>query len=205
MAQFMPPALDRLVKNLMRLPGIGEKSAVRLALQILRWPRSIASEFSESIAELHEKIGLCSTCFTFSETDPCAICSDPKRDRGIVCVVEEPGDVLAIERAGCFTGLYHVLQGALAPMDGIGPDELKIRELLARIDREEIKEIIIATSSTVAGEATAAYLSDLLSDKDIKATRIACGIPMGADLKYADQMTLKRALESRTSITAAGK
>jgi len=197
----MPPALERVVKNLQRLPGIGEKSATRLALQILRWPAAQARELSDSIAVLHERIGLCSTCFTFSEQDPCAICANPKRDTSVICVVEEPGDVLAIEKAGCFQGLYHVLQGALAPMDGIGPDQLKIRQLMTRLGNEQVNEVIIATSSTAAGEATASYLSQKIEGKGIKTTRIACGIPMGTDLKYADQMTLKRAMEFRTSLS----
>ncbi len=197
----MPPALERLVKNLQRLPGVGEKSATRFALQILRWPPLQARELADSIALLHERIGLCSRCYTFSEQDPCTICSNPRRETSLICVVEEPGDVLAIEKAGCFRGLYHVLQGVLAPMEGIGPEQLKIRELLLRIEKESVKEVIIATSSTAAGEATASYLSGILAEKGIKASRIACGIPMGTDLKYADQVTLKRALEYRTDIS----
>ena len=197
----MPPALERLVKNLQRLPGVGEKSATRHALQILRWPSAQARELAESIALLHERIGLCSRCYTFSEQDPCSICSNPKREDSIICVVEEPGDVLAIEKAGCFQGLYHVLQGVLAPMEGIGPEQLKIRELLTRVQDEAVKEVIIATSSTAAGEATASYLSGLLSEKGIRTSRIACGIPMGADLKYADHVTLKRAMECRTDLS----
>ncbi len=197
----MPPALERLVKNLQRLPGIGEKTATRLALHVLRWPQAQARELAESIGNLHEKIGLCSRCYTFSEKDPCAVCSNPERDTSLICVVEEPGDVLAIEKAGCYKGLYHVLQGVLAPMDGIGPEQLKITELLARLETEQVKEVIVATSSTAAGEATSSYLYGLLSEKGVKTSRIACGIPMGSDLKYADQMTLKKAIEFRTSLT----
>ncbi len=197
----MPPALERLVNNLMRLPGIGEKSATRLALQILRWPSAQARELADSIAMLHDCIGLCSRCFTFSEKDPCSVCSDPKRDSSVICVVEEPGDVLAMEKAGCFNGIYHVLQGVLAPMDGIGPEQLKIKELLKRLETEEIDEVIIATSSTASGEATASYLSQVISEAGVKASRIACGIPMGTDLKYADQLTLKKAMEFRTNIS----
>ncbi len=196
----MPPALERLVKNLQRLPGIGEKSATRLALQILRWPRAQAQELAESIGVLHERIGLCSRCYTFSEQDPCAICSNPKRDASLICVVEEPGDVLAMEKAGCFRGVYHVLQGVLAPMEGIGPEQLKIKELLSRLEGGHVEEVIIATSSTAAGEATANYLSQVITETGVKASRIACGIPMGTDLKYADQMTLKKAMEFRTSL-----
>ncbi len=200
MIQAIPPALERLIKNLMRFPGIGEKSATRMALQILRWPPSVAKELGASIQELHEKIGICSRCFTFSQEDPCKICSMVERNQDVVCVVEEPGDLVAIEKTGSFKGLYHVLQGVLAPREGIGPDELRIKELLERVRKEGLKEIIIATSSTVAGEVTASYLSDALRATGVKITRIACGIPMGTDLKYADQMTLKRALEYRTSL-----
>jgi len=198
--QAIPPALERLIKNLMRFPGVGEKSATRMALQILRWPHSVARELGTSIIELHDKIGICSRCFTFSQEDPCKICQASERNQDIVCVVEEPGDVVAIEKTGSYKGLYHVLQGVLSPREGIGPDELKIKELIDRIEKESIKEVIIATSSTAAGEATASYLIDTLKDKDVQVTRIACGIPMGTDLKYADKMTLKKALECRTSL-----
>ena len=201
MPKAMPPALERLAKNLQRLPGIGEKSATRLALQILRWPSAQARELADSIAVLHGKIGLCSMCYTFSERDPCAICADPKRDGSVICVVEEPGDVLAIEKAGCFQGIYHVLQGVLAPMEGIGPEQLKIKELLKRLEEDAVSEVIIATSSTAAGEATASYLSQLISEKGVKSSRIACGIPMGTDLKYADHMTLRKAMEFRTDLS----
>ncbi len=200
MVQAIPPALERLIKNLMRFPGVGEKSATRMALQILRWSPSVAKELGASILDLHDKIGICSRCFTFSQEDPCRICQAAGRNQEVVCVVEEPGDVVAIEKTGSFNGLYHVLQGVLSPREGIGPDELKINELLERVQNEPIKEAIIATSSTVAGEATASYLIDVLKETGVTVTRIACGIPMGTDLKYADQMTLKRALESRTSL-----
>ncbi len=197
MTSAFPPALVRLIKNLSRLPGIGEKTATRMAMNILRWPEAQASELASSIGELHGRIRLCSICFTFSEEDPCPVCSDPKRDRTVLCVVEDPGDLLALEKAGGFRGVYHVLHGALAPMDGIGPDELKIDKLVRRIKEQGIKEIIIATSSTVAGEATAAYLSEMLGSLPVEVSRIACGIPMGMDIKYADGMTLQRALQAR--------
>ena len=201
MPSAFPPALERLIKNFSRLTGIGEKTATRLALQVLRWPEKQAAEFAESMSVLHSRIRLCATCFTFSEQSPCPVCSDPKRDSSVICVVEDPGDLLAMEKAGAFRGLYHVLHGVLAPMDGIGPDQLKIKELLQRLEEmagqgDEV-EVILATSSTAAGEATAAYLSDLLSQKGVRTSRIACGIPMGMDLKYADGMTLQRALEAR--------
>lgn len=198
MPSAFPPALERLIKNLGKLPGIGEKTATRLALQVLRWRADQVRELAESIAVLHEKIRLCSTCFTFSEQNPCPVCSDPRRDSSVICVVEEPGDLLAMEKAGAFHGLYHVLHGVLSPMDGIGPDQLKITELIHRTGASDGNlEVILATSSTAAGEATAAYLSDLLSNQGVSTTRIACGIPMGMDLKYADRMTLQRALEAR--------
>lgn len=193
-----PPALLRLIRNLGNLPGIGEKTAARLALAILRWPEVRAKELAQSIDEVKEKIRFCSTCFSFTETDPCAICADPKRTTDVICVVEDPGDMMAIEKSSGFKGRYHVLHGVLSPMDGVGPDELKIKELLLRIKSGQVKEVILATSPTVAGEATAAYLAGLLQNEYIAVTRIACGVPMGTDLKYNDEMTLRRALEART-------
>lgn len=200
MSKALPKALQRLINNLKKLPGIGEKSATRLALHILRWPESRAQELAASIGELHQKIGICSHCYTFSEQDPCPICSDPSRDSRSICVVEDPDALLAVEQSGVFKGCYHVLHGALSPMDGIGPEELKLKELLERIKKQSVKEVILATSSTVAGEATAAYIAKLLENTPIKLTRIACGIPMGMDLKYADKMTLQRALEARREL-----
>lgn len=197
MSKAFPPALERLIKNLSRLPGIGEKTATRYALQILRWQESTAQELAASIAELHRKILLCSTCFAFSEEDPCPICANPRRDRGILCVVEGPADLLSIESSNAFNGLYHVLHGALSPADGIGPAELRIDRLLNRLKTQEVKELVLATSSTVAGEATAAYLAQCCKDFPVNVTRLACGIPMGMDVKYVDQLTLKRALEAR--------
>lgn len=200
MPSVFPPALERLMKNIERLPGVGEKTAMRFALQILRWPEAKAVELANSIAELHQKIRLCSSCFAFSEEDPCPICADPKREQDIICIVEDPGDMLAIERSGAFKGRYHVLHGVIAPMDGIGPEQLKINELINRIDKDSVREVIIATSSTVGGEATAAYLSSILEKAGASVTRIACGIPMGMDIKYADTMTLKQALSARRRI-----
>jgi recombination protein RecR len=193
-----PPALLRLIRNLGNLPGIGEKTATRLALAILRWPEVRVKELAQGIDEVKEKIRFCSTCFSFTETDPCAICADPKRTTDAICVVEDPGDMMAIEKSSGFKGRYHVLHGVLSPMDGVGPDELKIKELLLRIKSGQVKEVILATSPTVAGEATAAYLAGLLQNEDVTVTRIACGVPMGTDLKYNDEMTLRRALEART-------
>jgi recombination protein RecR len=200
MPSVFPPALERLIKNIGRLPGVGEKTAMRFALQILRWPEAKAHELANSVAELHQKIRLCSSCFAFSEEDPCPVCADPRREQDIICVVEDPGDMLAIEQSGAFKGRYHVLHGVIAPMDGIGPEQLRTSELISRISRDRIREVIIATSSTAAGEATAAYLSGILEKAGAGVTRIACGIPMGMDIKYADSMTLKRALSARGRI-----
>ena len=193
----VPPALEKLIDSFVRLPGIGKKTATRLALNLLRKPQAHTQQFAEALLELHKNIQLCSCCFTFSETDPCTICADPKRNGEIVCVVEEPGDLMAIEKTSSFNGHYHVLHGVLSPIDGIGPEEIKVRELQARIAKGDIKEVLIATSSTVPGEATASYLIDILHKSNIKITRLACGIPMGMDIKYADKYTLARAIETR--------
>ncbi len=195
--QVVPPALERLISELTRLPGIGRKTATRLALYLLRRPAAQALSLSEGLAELHSSIRLCSRCFAFSETDPCAICGDGRRNERLVCVVEEPGDLMAVEKTAAFKGVYHILHGVLSPMDGIGPEELKIRELIARVRSQRIEEILLATSSTVPGEATASFLVDRLSGMQVKVTRLACGIPMGMDIKYADEHTLARAIETR--------
>lgn len=195
--QVVPPPLERLITDLTRLPGIGQKTASRLALYLLRRPAAEALNLSASLAELHASIQLCSTCFAFSENDPCVICSDTRRNNRLVCVVEEPGDLMVIEKTNAFRGVYHILHGVLAPMEGIGPDELKVRELFHRAESQEIEEVLIATSSTVPGEATASYLIDHLAGMPVKVTRLACGIPMGMDIKYADEHTLAKAIETR--------
>ena len=195
--QVVPPALERLIQDLSKLPGIGKKTASRLALHIMRGSVEDARSLATALAELHTAVKLRSSCFIFSETDPCKICSDPRRDTGLVCVVEGPDDLIAIEKTGAYQGLYHILHGVLAPMDGIGPDEIKINELVERIRRVKIVEILIATSSTVPGEATASYLARILDQESVKVTRLACGIPMGMDIKYADEVTLTRAIETR--------
>jgi recombination protein RecR len=198
--EAVPPALDRLIKDLSKLPGIGRKTATRLALYILRRPSSEARSLGENLALLHSSITLCSSCFAFSESDPCSICDNPRRNSRLVCVVEEPGDLLSIEKTGAFGGVYHILHGVLSPMDGIGPKEIKIRELCDRIENNDVEEILLATSSTVPGEATASFLMNLLRKYPVKITRLACGIPMGMDIKYADEHTLARAIESRQAI-----
>jgi recombination protein RecR len=195
--QVVPPALERLITEFTRLPGIGKNTAPRLARYLLRRPASEALSLAESLSELHSSIRLCSSCYTFSETDPCVICGDARRNPRLVCVVEEPGDLMAIEKTAAFRGVYHILHGVLSPMDGIGPQELKIRELFERIKKENVEEILLATSSTVPGEATASFLMDKLAGVQVKVTRLACGIPMGMDIKYADEYTLARAIDSR--------
>lgn len=199
--QVIPPALERLILDLTRLPGIGRKSATRLALYILRRPAAEARNLADDLCTLHDAIHLCRQCHTFSETDPCGICGNPNRNPRLVCVVEESGDQIAIEKTGVFRGVYHILHGVLAPMDGIGPDELKIRELRQRVALGGIDEVLIATSSTVPGEATASYLLELLKNLPTRLSRLACGIPMGMDIKYADEHTLARAIESRQSLS----
>jgi len=194
--EIMPKALAHLVSDLSRLPGIGPKTATRLALHILRRPVAEAQRLAADIADLHGSIKLCRNCFAFSEDDPCAICTDVRRNQQIICVVEGPGDLLAIEKTGAFQGLYHILHGILSPMDGIGPAEIKIDALVERVKKHHIKEVFIATSSTVPGEATASYIFERLA-KMVSVSRLACGIPMGMDIKYADEHTLSRAIEAR--------
>lgn len=198
--QILPPALERLIESLSDLPGIGKKTATRLALTILRKPAHQAKALARSLNELHDSIQLCSCCFTFSESDPCGICGDSRRDGSLVCVVEQPGDLVAIEKTSSFQGHYHILHGVLSPMDGIGPDEIKVAELVHRIQSGLVKEVLLATSSTVPGEATASYLIDVVSKYPVKLTRLACGIPMGMDIKYADKHTLAKAIEMRGNI-----
>ncbi len=192
--------LELLIEELVKLPTIGQKSAQRLALHLLRAPKEEALRLAEAIRALREHVGFCGTCGNFSETDPCAICTDSRRDATLVCVVEQPGDVIALERTGQFRGKYHVLGGALAPLEGTHPDQLRIRELLVRLNDGSVKEIILATNPNVAGEATALYLSKLLQPMGLKVTRIARGVPMGSDLEYSDLVTLARALEGRREV-----
>lgn len=188
-------SVEKLVAMLARLPGIGRKSASRLTFHILKLSKEDAIELAEAIKEVKERVGYCSTCCNISETDPCRICTDSNRKQDVICVVEEAADAAAMDKAEGFRGLFHVLGGRLSPLDGIGPDDLRIKELLVRLD--EVKEIIIATNPNVEGEATAAYLSRLIRPLGIKVTRIARGLPVGSDLEYADSATLSRALEGR--------
>ena len=198
-----PPSLEKLIEQFSRLPGIGQKSATRVALHVLRSNRDLAEGLARSLIEVKEKIRFCSICFNLTDTDPCAICSDDHRANGTICVVEGPGDQLALEASGSFMGKYHILNGALSPLDGIGPEDLKIGHLLSRLEPERIEEVILATNPTTAGQATAAFLAKLLSERDprIKITRIALGIPMGGDLKYMDRMTIEHSLKTRIPVT----
>ena len=197
---YYPPSLVRLIKHLSKLPGIGEKTATRLALHILRSSGKDAKGLSQSILEVKEKVRLCSKCYGLADTDPCGLCQDPARDHSTVCVVEQPSDLVALEGSGAFQGLYHVLHGTLSPMNGIGPDDLKIKELMARIAAGEVQELILATNTNVEGEATASYLAERLKAYPVRVTRIASGVPMGSDLKYLDEVTIRRALEKRGSL-----
>lgn len=194
---FYAEPIARLLEELERLPGVGPKSAQRLAFHILKGSDDAAQRLAESIVEVRRRIHFCPTCFNFAAADLCEFCADPGRDRTVICVVEEPRDVVAIERTGEFRGLYHVLQGAISPIDGVGPDELKIRELVGRLEDGSVTEIVVATNPNVEGETTALYLARLLKPLGLRVTRIASGLPVGGDLEYADEVTLGRALEAR--------
>lgn len=193
-------SVARLIDELVKLPGIGEKTAQRLTFFLLKMPVEDVKRLAKALVDLKEKIGYCSECGNLTEKELCLICSDPKRDRKTICVVEEPNDLLAIEKTGGYQGVYHVLMGSLSPLEGIGPDDIQIKSLLNRIQQESRSEIILATNPNVEGEATAMYLSRLLKPIGIKVTRIAHGIPVGGDLEYADEVTMTRALEGRREI-----
>lgn len=192
-----PTSILNLIQHIAKLPGIGEKTAERLAMHILRSPRSEVQQLSNSIMTAKENIRLCNQCFGLSDDDICQICSNPARDAGLLCVVEQPADMVAMEKSGAFNGRYHILAGVLSPMNGIGPDDIRLGELVAKIERGQIKEVVVATSTTVEGEATAAYIKERLAKFPLKVTRIASGVPIGGDLKYVDQVTLKKAMEKR--------
>lgn len=199
MAGYHVPPLEGLVEKFESLPGIGHKSAQRLAYHILDLSKGEAESFANAILEAHEKIHYCSVCCNLTDGELCPVCRNSARDKSTICVVEEPKDVFALERAGEYTAQYHVLQGAISPLSGIGPDQLRIKELLARIDGS-VNEVIMATNPTVEGEATAMYLSRLLKPLGVKVTRLAYGIPVGGDLEYADEVTLQRAMEGRQEL-----
>jgi recombination protein RecR len=190
----------RLIDEFHKLPGIGPKSAQRLTYHLLRAPADEGRALAEAIIEVKEKIVLCSACQNITDSDPCAICSNPERDHGAICVVEEPLDILALERAGAYKGLYHVLHGVISPMDGVGPEDLKVQDLLSRLRSGDVHEVIMATNPNLEGEATAMYIARLISPLGLKVTRLARGLPVGADLEYADNVTLARALEGRQEL-----
>jgi recombination protein RecR len=194
------PSFARLVAELAKFPGIGQKTATRLAFFILRQPLIEAEALATAIRELKAKVRFCSNCFHITESDPCPLCTDPGRDDRLLCIVEEPQDLIAIERSRSFRGRYHVLHGALSPLDGIGPEELRIRELLSRLESGPVQEAVVATNFTVEGEATALYLARLIRPLGIRVTRLAHGIPMGSDLEYVDEATVNRAVEGRREI-----
>ena len=193
---YAGPVQD-LIDELGRLPGIGPKSAQRIAFHLLKASREDALRLARAVTEVKERISFCRRCFNVAEGEQCEMCSDPRRDPAVVCVVEEPRDIVAVEKTGEFRGLYHVLQGAISPIEGIGPEQLRIKELLARIGAEKVAEVIICTNPNLEGEATAMYLARLLVPLGVKVTRIASGLPVGGDLEYADELTLGRALEGR--------
>ena len=197
----LPPAMTRLVKELSRLPGIGEKTASRLAFNLLNRPREQVIALAESLLEMKERVGLCADCFGLSDHPRCHVCEDPAREREVICVVEGPADLMAIERARSFNGVYHVLHGAVSPLDGIGPEDIKINELVARVSPPaQVREVIVATNATVEGEATALYIARMLKPLGVKATRLARGLPAGGDLEYSDSATLQSALSGRREL-----
>ena len=196
----LPPPLARLIQELVKLPGIGEKTATRLAFHLLRTERRDVEQLADALIKMREGTKLCSTCLGLTSEDPCPLCQDVQRDRGAICVVERPADLIALERSGQFKGLYHVLHGCLAPLDGIGPEDLRVAELLQRLQDGSVREVVLATNPTVEGEATALYLSRLIKPLGVRVTRIAHGLPMGADVEYADTVTIGRALDGRRAM-----
>ncbi len=196
---YYSPSIEKLIESFERLPSIGHKTAIRLAFHMLDASEEETNEFVNSIIEAKKKLKYCSKCYNISDTDPCIICSNPRRDENLICVVEDVRDVIAMERTHEFNGVYHVLHGTISPMNGIGPDDIKIKELLSRIN-EQTREVILATNPRVEGEATAMYISKILKPLGVKTTRIAHGIPVGGDLEYTDEITLSKALEGRREL-----
>ena len=197
---YYSPSIEKLIEGFEKLPSIGHKTATRLAFYILNAPEQETNDFIECIINAKKNLKYCSKCYNISDTDPCPICSSTKRDGSIICVVEDVKDIIAMEKTHEFRGVYHVLHGSISPMNGIGPDDIKIKELISRLGDGSVKEVILATNPRVEGEATAVYLSKLIKPLGIKATRIAHGIPVGGDLEYADEVTLAKALEGRREI-----
>ena len=192
-----PEPLVKLIDQFTKLPGIGQKSATRMALFVLRSNRGLAEDLARSLIEVKEKIRFCSVCFNLTDEDPCAVCQNEQRADGTLCVVETPGDQMALEESGVYGGRYHVLHGVLSPLDGIGPEDLKIDRLLGRLETEKVKEVILATNTTVEGEATAHYISEMARSKGVKTTRIAHGVPLGGELEFVDSGTLGHAISGR--------
>ena len=199
MGVYAGPVQD-LIDELGRLPGVGPKSAQRIAFHLLKVSREDAMRLSRAIGEMKDKVTFCRRCFNIAEGELCSICSDDRRDPALLCVVEEPRDIVSVEKTGEYSGRYHVLQGAISPIEGVGPDQLRVKELLARLDAESITEVILCTNPNIEGEATALYLGRLLKPMGLKVTRIASGLPVGGDLEYADELTLGRALEGRREV-----
>lgn len=197
-----PPAVQELIDEFGRLPGIGPKSAQRIALYLVNAPTLDATRLARSIDRAKAEVAFCSRCFNMAEGELCTICADPRRDPTMICVVEEARDLIAVERTGGFHGLYHVLGGAISPIEGIGPDQLHVRELVLRLSDDQVTELIVCTNPNIEGEATALYLARLLADTGIRITRLASGLPVGGDLEYADELTLGRALEERRALDA---
>lgn len=196
---FYPVAIEKLIEEFAKLPGIGYKTAQRLTLHVLNLPKDEVHEFADALVKARGTIKYCSVCGNYTDTDPCAICSNPSRDKSVICVVEEPKDIMSIEKVREYNGVYHVLHGVISPMTGKGPDSINLRGLVSRINGS-VKEVIVATNPNVDGEATAMYISKLLKPLKVKVTRIAHGLPMGGDLEYADEITLSKALEGRKEI-----
>jgi recombination protein RecR len=192
-----PASIINLIRNFSQLPGIGEKTAERLALHVLKAPRKAAEALSQSIMEVKDRARLCGMCYSLSDSERCNVCSDATRDSALLCVVEQPADMVSIEKSGGFRGFYHVLGGCLSPMDGIGPEEIRIEELVKKIAAGEVREVVLATGTSLEGESTAAFIAQRLQSLPVKVSRIASGVPVGGDLKYIDQLTLKRAMETR--------
>jgi recombination protein RecR len=198
------PVVQELIDELGRLPGIGPKSAQRIALHLLNVAPQDARRLADAIVEAKEKVSWCTRCFNLAESEQCTICSDPRRDPKVLCVVEEPRDLVAVERVGQFDGLYHVLGGAISPIEGIGPDQLHVRELVLRLGADDVQELILCMNPNIEGEATALYLARLLAETGIRITRLASGLPVGGDLEYADELTLGRALSGRQQLDPSG-
>lgn len=195
--QYYPASIRKLIRNIARLPGIGEKTAERLTMYLLKAPRAEVENLAQSMVELRQRVRLCRQCFSLSDDELCDICRNSAREDSLLCVVEQPADMVSIEKSGAFAGKYFILGGVLSPMNGVGPEEIRIPELMRRIEMQTVQELVLATSTTVEGESTAAFIAERLKNKGIRVTRIASGVPIGGDLKYVDQVTLKKAMEGR--------